>query len=549
MTKTSKKILITFFSIMMVFCTFLGITLTFPITTVNAEESTDYLSWERTELKTGDLIANRYLMLDMSFYNDEGKQIPYGDSVDDDSSLFNYLMFGLDSLNDKDLFLTTANTEDGLHFFWPIYKDTNYYVWYIEIFEEPPYEFNERTPLKDSSVVILNGKEQNIDGFYFLTEPEEPEDEIPDVPTDLPTFDSANYNVTYLSSSSSSSSFCFTDSYFVVPENILSGNILMFELEDKNYNPYFRFSYAHYLTYYSGDGSRQALILPIAITNRYGVKSYVYDFTKDQTITDSNGETFVLEKSIFKQLWGRATEGADYDNDVTVNDCYLLTLKGSASSPEGSAGSPDDEDLPTINSANYDVTYLPKAISFAGSYFVVPENIVTGNIIIFEFDDVVPCSLTFDSADSVLFKYRSASWEAILNPVSVINSNGVKHYVYDFTKDQTVKGTDGQDYTIYIKDLASDPVIASGSGADYDNDVTVNDCFILTPKNNAGVPGDKPGNENPVWDIVVNKETTDFGKFLEKINNFFAENTGIVLGSTGSLVVLAIALWLLFRRR
>ncbi len=261
----------TLFSLMIVFCTALSVVLIVP-STVSAA-TPDYLSWERTEAKAGDLLANRYVLFDKSKFNDwlkfdfEGS--PYGSAsardygeirfshVEDTAN--RYILYSYENENDSSVILMPE-----------LYQDDTYAV-----FKITPYttNFDEGTigvkPLTLTST-LSDPYEQGFDGMYFITDNGAtlPDDGstggTEDTDDTLSEFIGTNYNGSYLTAGTK-----FDNFLLCIHEGVTG--VINFETEGAN----IYILADGKIKYTNGTVSEE--IDAFAISNRYGVKAYVYD--------------------------------------------------------------------------------------------------------------------------------------------------------------------------------------------------------------------------------------------------------------------------------
>ena len=599
MTKTSKKILITLFSLVLTFCTFLGIILATPILTVNAE------SKSLTSIKANTYYVGSYRFETESINTSYGEYygsysmlwfIPneyYDSTIEYGAVIFieDYMTQNnvTSSFYDKVATLNPQHNEARIQS-GTFHKDVN--GGYLFSFTDHVYSndnvYGSLRNANTKMVYVFYVKDSSGNVEYCFKKTIALSD-MPEKSTSGSWYQQSAYNTSlvgsteYIAESIDSSKGTYYGSYsmiYFMPKNFYSstGNIKYgVVIIEKNYMNNNGITSNYHQKINSNMGENHTLynfeLTPYATVDGgylFGINDHVYSKADNyNTIRNEKTEMVYVFYALYDTV---SNNGYGTQNTVSLN-----TLNPTVSDfivepeiPEGPEEPEEPEDeipdvptgLPTTDSTDYDVTYLPEATSFKGSYLVVPENITTGNTIMFHLAES-PSSLNFDYAHYIIFKSDVGDCEAQMNPIAVTYRYGVKSYVYDFTKDQILTGVDGITYYFHMEDFDNDPVIASFG----DGDVTVNDCYLLTPKNNAGVPGDElppadtetpgnenpgnenPGNENPSDEAPDKKEPTDFDKFLQKIDNFFAENTGIFLGSTGSLVVLVIVLLLLFRRR
>ena len=265
-TNTNKKFLMTLFSLMIVFCTALSVVLIVP-SPVSAA-TPDYLSWERSEAKAGDLLANRYVLFDKT----KGTQRIEFDGVEDENAgavlvygeVAFYPLGATDA--DNEAMLIAYETEDNTIAFQKYYEDATYAVFYITPFTT---NFEEGTygpiyPLTTTSTI------SGVSGsMYFITDngatlPDDGSTGGTDTDDTLNEFIGTNYNGSYLTAGTKFDNFLLC---------IHEGATGVINFETNGANIYIMADGK--IKYTNGTVSEE--IDAFAISNRYGVKAYVYD--------------------------------------------------------------------------------------------------------------------------------------------------------------------------------------------------------------------------------------------------------------------------------
>ena len=254
MTKLTKSVLMTIFSAILIVLTALGVMLTAPVT-AKAEELPDYLNWTRTEAKAGDLLANRYVL----FSKSENESVCFdieGETWGPED--WGEIRFGIEN-GSAFLIGWLSEADNDVISMDKLYEDNNYAVFYVEPFNT---NYVEKVPgTKKLTASSRLGYDYN---FYFIedngaTLPDG--GETPENGT-LPEITGVNYNAVY---PQKGDKFDNT-AYLCVPVTVDDECIISFEggkyIGIKGYDE---------VTF---EGEK---IEPVAVTNRYGVKAYVYD--------------------------------------------------------------------------------------------------------------------------------------------------------------------------------------------------------------------------------------------------------------------------------
>ena len=257
----------TLFSLMIVFCTALSVVLIVP-SPVSAA-TPDYLSWERSEAKAGDLLANRYVLFDKTKGTHTIQFDVVGDMYDPVNTGYNYGEIRFTKVEDSSEYLLVAyeNEEDtAIIEMQKYYEDATYAVFFITPFTT---NFGENVAFGTLPLTLTSTLSDDVDGMYFITDngatlPDDGSTGGTDTDDTLNEFIGTNYNGSYLTAGTNFDNFLLC---------IHEGATGVINFETNGANIYIMADGK--IKYTNGTVSEE--IDAFAISNRYGVKAYVYD--------------------------------------------------------------------------------------------------------------------------------------------------------------------------------------------------------------------------------------------------------------------------------